>query len=96
MGALDLLVHSLNFAAPALGVALLMLLFSEIAKKLAQRPQQQIARRWVQLGVNFTVGLVALAGGLWFFGRDGMMATYGALVVGVGLSQWVLNKGWRV
>ena len=96
MGALDLLVHSLNFAAPALGVALLMRLFSLLSKKFSKRSQGPVARGWVQLWVNFTVGLVALAGGLWFFGRDGMMATYGALVVSVGLSQWVLNKGWRV
>ncbi len=96
MGALDLLVHCLNFAAPALGVALLMRFFSLLSQKFAKRSQGPVAGGWVQLGVNFTVGLVVLAGGLWFFGRDGMMATYGALVVGVGLSQWVLNKGWRV
>ena len=95
MGALDILIHSLNFAAPALGVALWMLLFYEIRKKVRRPPALPAAPGWVQLLVNFSVGLLTLAGGLWIFGRDGMMATYGALVCSVSASQWVLNKGWR-
>ncbi len=97
MGALDLLIHGLNFAAPALGVAVFMLLFKLIARKLAKRPHARAdsawVSAWVQLGVNFAVGLLMLAGGLWFFGRDGMMATYGALLVGVATCQWVMNRG---
>jgi hypothetical protein len=91
MGTLNLLIHLLNFAAPAFGMAALMLAFTLVISR--NRPT--VVSGWVQLGLNFGVGLVALALGLWFFGRDGMMATYGALAVGVATSQWVITKSWR-
>lgn len=91
MGTLNLLMHLLNFAAPAFGMAALMLGFTLVLNR--NRPA--VISGWVQLGLNFGVGLATLALGLWFFGRDGMVATYGALVVGVATSQWVINKSWR-
>jgi hypothetical protein len=38
--------------------------------------------------------LVLLAG-LWFFGRDGKMLTYAALVVASATVQWVMLGLWR-
>lgn len=38
---------------------------------------------------------MALLAGLAYFGNDGKMATYAALVVACASSQWVLVKGWR-
>jgi hypothetical protein len=38
---------------------------------------------------------MVLAAGLWVFGRDGKMATYAALVVVVGSTQWLMGGGWR-
>lgn len=50
---------------------------------------------WVQVAVNALVGVLALALCLWAFGRDGKMAAYGALVLAVVSSQWLLLRGWR-
>ena len=36
-----------------------------------------------------------LVGGLWVFGVDGKMATYGACVLVAAALQWVLARGWR-
>ncbi len=91
MNPVDLAIHLANFAAPAVGLALLMLLFG-----LFGRQKQALAlSRWAQLAINMVVGLVLLSLGLWFFGRDGMMLTYAVLVLGVATSQWLMARGWR-
>jgi hypothetical protein len=41
------------------------------------------------------VGVAVLAAGLWFFGRDGKMATYAALVVAVATCEWIGRRAWR-
>jgi hypothetical protein len=84
MGPLDLLLHLLNFAAPAACVALLTALISRIFI----RKQPLAPGLWAQFAINFVVCLVALVAGLWFFGRDGKMAGYAALVVCCATSQW--------
>jgi hypothetical protein len=85
MGPLDALWHLLNFFAPALGVAVLS---TALAKLLWRRELAQA--RWQQLiGWSATAGAISLVGGLLAFGRDGRMATYGALVAAVALALWV-------
>ncbi|MBS0315851.1 MAG: hypothetical protein JSR49_01860 [Proteobacteria bacterium] len=91
MQALDLLDHLLNFFAPALFVALCVAL----AARLAGTGPALVRRWWVQAAINFTVGAAALGAGLWFFGYDGKLASYGALVVGCATSQWLMMRGWR-
>ena len=91
MSPFDLLIHLLNFAAPAMGMAVLMLGLTWVLNR--KRPLDGSA--WVQIAVNFGVGLIVMCLGLWIFGRDGTMATYGALVFGLATSQWVINKSWR-
>lgn len=90
MGPLQLANHLFSFAAPALFVALALTLFGPLLSR-GGAP----VRRAVAFGVNFLCGLVVLATGLWVFGRDGKMATYAALVVVVGSSQWLMLRGWR-
>ncbi len=48
-----------------------------------------------QLAINIVVGLLVLTAGLWYFGRDGMVATYALLVVCMATCQWVMARGWR-
>ncbi len=91
MGPFDLLLHTLNFAAPAFGMAVLMLGFNAVLNRQALPKRPAVA----QFAVNLGVGLAVLSLGLWIFGRDGMMATYGALVLFVATSQWALTKPWR-
>jgi hypothetical protein len=84
MGPLDALLHLLNFFAPALGVALGAAL---IAKLLWRR--DLAGATWLGLWAwGSAGGALALVGGLVIFGRDGKMATYGALVAATALALW--------
>ncbi|MBX9816536.1 MAG: hypothetical protein K2X79_00840 [Burkholderiaceae bacterium] len=84
MGPLDLLNHLLNFAAPALALGLVLAFLAPVFIK-----NKAMARtRTAQAAINFVVGLLALLAGLLFFGRDGKMASYAALVLATASSQW--------
>lgn len=84
MGVLDFTVHLLNFAAPALSSALLVALVARILLK-----KQAVALVWhAQVAINFIVCLALLLAGLWYFGRDGTIAGYTAMVLGCATSQW--------
>jgi hypothetical protein len=75
---LDLLIHVLNFVAPALAVAaLLALVLAVRTPRVRQRP----VAVWGGLAA---LGSFVLLGGLLYFGRDGKMATYAALVLAQG------------
>jgi len=91
MGPLAMLNHALNFAAPALWLALWMPLLARI---FIRKKPVAIALP-VQVAIHLIVGLVTLALGLVVFGRDGKMLTYLALVLLMGTSQWVMFKGGR-
>ena len=91
MSAFNLFDHLLNFAAPAFGVAgVLALLAGFLLPAAAGAPG-----RWAQFALNFVAGLAVLGAGLVYFGRDGMMLTYAALVVVCGTGQWWLARGWK-
>jgi hypothetical protein len=84
MSPLDALWHALNFFAPALGVAVL----AAVAAKLLWR-RELAGVAWHRLALWGTLaGAVVLVGGLLAFGRDGKIATYGALVVVTALALW--------
>ena len=86
-----LLNHLLNFAAPALAVALLLVAFSHLFMRKTAK-----AHGWIApAAINFAVGCAVLLAGLALLGRDGRMLTYGALVVGCASSQWALLRAWR-
>lgn len=91
MAPLTLLNHLLNFAAPAAALALALALWGRfLMPKSASRLSW-----WVRAAIVFIVGCAALAAGLWYFGRDGKMATYAALVLSMATAQWLLGRGWR-
>lgn len=87
--------HLLNFVAPAAVVALLLVLSSRVFSRflVSKRPVTQSI--WAQVAIIFIVNVVVLAAGLVFFGNDGKMATYAAMVLASALGQWVLARGWR-
>jgi hypothetical protein len=89
MGPLDAVWHLLSFFAPALGVGLLAAL---AAKGLWRRELGAV--RWQRLaGVACAAGAVVSIGGLVVFGRDGRMATYGALVFASAVALWWAGFG---
>lgn len=89
MGPIDLLFHLLSFVAPAFGVALGVAFAARLMGLGAA------GRWWKPVALNFGAGVAVLAGGLWFFGNDGKMATYAALVAAVASVQWLAGRGWR-
>jgi hypothetical protein len=88
---LDLFKHVLSFALPALAVALLVALGGRwLLPGGVPRPAW-----WALFAINFLAGLAALGGGLWYFGRDGKMASYAAMVLAVASAQWLAGRAWR-
>ena len=84
MGPLDALWHLLNLLAPALGVGLFS---SAVTKLLWRRDLKGIA--WTRLSLwACSVSALALLAGLVVFGRDGKMASYGAMLAACALSLW--------
>jgi hypothetical protein len=88
---LDFATHLLSFVAPALAVAVLVGLAGRFVLPRAGRPQ----RWWLPFVLNFLAGVLALAAGLWYFGRDGKMATYAAMVLAIATCQWLSGRAWR-
>lgn len=91
MGPLDLTLHLMSFAAPAVVTALLLPL---AARALMPKHAAALSYR-AQAAINCIAGLLVLGAGLWYFGRDGKMATYAALVVVMATAQWVSLRAWR-
>ena len=90
-----LLNHLLNFIAPALALALLLVAFSRLFSGYFGSKRAIVQSPWSQTAINFVVGVAVLAAGLVLFGRDGKMLTYLALTVATAFSQWNLMGGWR-
>jgi uncharacterized membrane protein YdcZ (DUF606 family) len=84
MGPLDLINHLLNFLAPAFVVGVMLAILAVISG----RNKAASHGLYAQAAINFIAGVVALGLGLWFFGRDGKMATYAAMVVACASTQW--------
>ena len=82
MGPLDALNHVFNFLLPALGVGALAAGLAKLAWRRALRGVP-----WLRLAA-WAAGAAAAAslGGLIVVGRDGAMATYGAMVVAVAVA----------
>jgi hypothetical protein len=91
MGPLAVLLHLLSFVAPAVAVGVLVALASRVVAPRGVRPR----RWWLPFVLDSAVGVAVLVAGLWFFGRDGKMATYAALVVAVATCEWIARRGWR-
>lgn len=91
MPPLALIDHLLNFVAPAFFVALTLAILARwMFRRNAGAPGF-----WTQIAINAIAGAAVLAVGLMYFGRDGKMATYAALVVVCGTVQWFLAGGYR-
>lgn len=91
MGILDSINHLVNFALPALAVALALPVLARLsAVGRVVRPGML-----VQSLVNFLAGVAVLSAGVWFWGRDGTMSTYLAMAAVCATTQWALLRAWR-
>ena len=98
--------HLLNFVAPAVLLALLMVGLSTLlpfskpyaSKSKAGGKSSRLSRpgwRW-QFTRVFAANLLVTAVGLLFFGHDGRLLTYAAMALAAALVQWLLLRGWKV
>lgn len=86
---LDFALHLLNFFLPAWVVGALL---AALAPWLVRGARSR--HGWpLQAALNALAGSLALAAGLWYFGNDGKMATYAALVLACASTQWVFMHG---
>ena len=89
MDLLDIFWHLANFFAPA---ALVGLLTPLLAKLLWRRALAGV--RWTRMSTWAMGGAaVTLVAGLILFGRDGRMATYGAMVLACAAGAWWAGFG---
>lgn len=91
MGPADFLNHAFNFLAPAFWVAVMVTL----SARLVMRRIPAALSLPAQIAINFIVSAGILGLGLWYFGRDGKMATYAAMALVCATSQWLMLRGWR-
>ena len=87
--------HLLNFMAPALFVALALVLLTRLTGRFLRSKRTPAQSIWVQAAIIFIVNLLVLAAGLVFLGNDGKMMTYAALVLGAAVCQWVLSGNFK-
>ena len=91
MGPSDLLFHLAGFLAPAAFLAVAL----PAACWLLLRSTRQRMPVWAQAALVFAGSAAVLGAGLWWFGRDGKMATYAGMVVVAASLQWLAVRGWR-
>ena len=93
MGPYEQVIHLLGFIAPAFALAVLCAVAARFVGRgwLPKAPWGLLTQSLVS-GASGTAVLLA---GLWFFGVDGKMATYGALVLMCASVQWLMCRGWR-
>jgi hypothetical protein len=93
MTAYLLVNHLLNFAAPALFLALGLALACRLLP-MGRRASAPGLRRQVLvlLGVNLIVSTAAFL----LLGQDGKLMGYAAMTVGAAFTQWWLLRGWKV
>jgi hypothetical protein len=89
LGPIDALTHLLNFFAPAAGIGMLA---PALAKLLWRRDLKGVSWRRLSAWTTACCAAVLLAG-LFFFGHDGKIATYAAMVVGCALTMWWIGFG---
>jgi hypothetical protein len=85
----NILNHLLNFMAPAVAVGFLTALTARFFMEKVAVSHTVPA----QAAINSIAGVVALTAGLVFFGRDGKMASYAAMVLAIATAQaWSARK----
>ncbi len=88
MGLINTVNHLLNFIAPALVVAILTAWMGRrLLSVKAAAPRFRLLTT-----VGWVAGTVVLVAGSWFFGRDGKMATYLAMVLACATAQWAVAR----
>ena len=92
MDGLSLIVHVLNFSAPAVGVSAWITLISPLIWRGSGRWKAWKSR----FVLNSLAGLLVLLVGMIWTGQDGKMISYAAMVLACATSQWLLTRKIQV
>jgi hypothetical protein len=92
MDGLSLIVHVLNFSAPAVAVSAWITLLSPLIWRGSGRWKAWKSR----FVLNSMAGGLTLLLGLIWSGQDGKMMSYAAMVLACATSQWVLTRKIQV
>jgi hypothetical protein len=89
MAPIDAVWHLVNFFGAALGVGVISAVLAKLLwrRELSGVPLARLAA-W-----SCTAGAVVSLAGLAFYGRDGRMATYGAMTLACALALWWCGFG---
>jgi hypothetical protein len=87
MTPLEFFGHLAGFVAPAVGVAFLLWGVPRLRRAGRNAPGARL-----EAFMLVVAGIAVLLGGLMFFGRDGKIATYAALVLVQGTLAWWLHR----
>lgn len=88
MDTLSLINHLLNLLAPALVTASALALMGPMILKKSPASPGWIANT----AINFAASILPLGLGLWYFGRDGKMASYAGMLVCCTISQALASR----
>ena len=87
--------HLLNFMAPALFVALGLVLLARLTSRFFKSKRPPALSLYAQAAIIFIVNMLVLLVGLVVFGTDGKLPTYAALVLGAAVCQGVLLGSFK-
>lgn len=90
MDSLSLIVHLVNFLAPAFFMAA----WIGVLTRLLWRHKPSLVKPWQQFVLNSLAGIAVLVGGMVVGGQDGKMLTYTSLLVVCASLQWVFFRAW--
>jgi hypothetical protein len=93
MGPLEQINHVLNLLAPAWFLALTLACAERVWARFGL--PRAVWGLGAQVLLNGVIGSAIIVGGLWWFGVDGKMGMYAALVLGCSSVQWLLCQAWR-
>jgi hypothetical protein len=88
MGPIDFLLHLAGFLAPAAFLALVLPVVARLLMRAAPG-------YWKPAIAIFLAATAVLVAGLWWFGRDGKMASYAAAVLAAATAQWLASRAWK-
>jgi len=91
MDVLDWINHLLNFALPALVMAMVL----PLSTRWTHMGRTAMTRLTTQIFLLAALNVLVLAAGLWIFGRDGKMLTYLGMATVCATTHWLLLTAWR-